>query len=276
MKTIHKNIKYILVLLAVISISSCEEVVDVDLNTAAPRLVIDASIDWVKGTDGSVQKIKLTTTTGFYDSEVPVVSNAEVRIKNTNNDVFEFIEEPGTGEYICNNFVPQLGETYELTVITGGQTYVATEKLYAAPDVESVEQNDEGGVSGDEIELKFFFQDNGAEDNFYLTAFETSITAFPDYDAYDDEFFQGNRTFGFYLTEDLKSGDETTFSVYGISERYMNYMTILTEITEGGGNPWGAPPTNIRGNLVNQTNSSNFALGYFRLSEVSKMDYTVQ
>lgn len=277
MKTINKNIKYILVLLAIISMSSCEEVVDVDLNTAAPRLVIDASIDWVKGTDGSVQKIKLTTTTGYYESEVPVVSNAEVRITNSMNDVFEFIEEPGTGEYICNNFIPQIGETYELTVITGGQTYIATEKLFPAPDVESVEQNDEGGVSGNDIELKFFFNDNGAEDNFYLTAFETSITVFPDYDAYDDEFFQGNQTFGFYLNEDLKSGDETTFSVYGVSERYMNYMAILTEITEaGGGGPWSAPPTNVRGNLVNQTNGSNFALGYFRLSEVSKMDYTIQ
>ncbi|AWI25724.1 DUF4249 domain-containing protein [Flavobacterium pallidum] len=276
MRTINKNFKYILLLIAAVSISSCEEVVDVDLNTAAPKLVIDASIDWVKGTDGSHQKVKLTTTTGFYETEIPVVSNAQVRISNSSNTIFEFIESPGTGEYLCDNFVPQIGETYKLTVISGGQTYEATEKLFAAPDVESVAQNNEGGVSGKDIELKYFFSDNGAENNFYLTAFETNITVFPDYDAFDDEFFQGNQTYGFYLNEDLKAGDETTFSIYGVSQRYMNYMAILTEITEGGGGPWSSPPTNVRGNIINYTDSKNFALGYFRVSEVSKMDYTVQ
>jgi hypothetical protein len=50
-----KNIKYILLLMIAMFAAGCEDVVDVDLNTAAPRLVIDASIDWEKGTDGSVQ-----------------------------------------------------------------------------------------------------------------------------------------------------------------------------------------------------------------------------
>jgi hypothetical protein len=53
-------------------------------------------------------------------------------------------------------------------------------------------------------------------------------------------------------------------------------MSLLLEISEGGGGPWSAPPTNVRGNLVNQTDAGNFALGYFRLSEVDKMDYIVQ
>ncbi|AWA29836.1 DUF4249 domain-containing protein [Flavobacterium magnum] len=276
MSNIHKNLKYLLLFVLAISMGGCEDVVHADLNTAAPRLVIDASIDWVKGTDGSLQKIKLTTTTGFYDAEVPIVSNAEVHISNSSNVVFEFVENPGTGEYVCDHFVPQIAETYKLTVITGGQTYVATEKLFAAPDIESVAQNNDGGVSGSDIELKFFFRDNGAEDNFYLTSFQTNITIFPDYDAYDDEFFQGNQIYGFYLNEGLKAGDQTTFSVYGVSERYMNYMSILIGIIDDGGSPWSAPPTNVRGNLVNETDSKNFALGYFRLSEVSRMDYTVQ
>jgi hypothetical protein len=98
----------------------------------------------------------------------------------------------------------------------------------------------------------------------------------PDYDVFDDEFFQGNQNFGLYISEDLETGDEMKFSLYGISERYKNYMAILIELAEGGGGPWSTPPTNVRGNIINQTTASNFALGYFRLSEVSKMDYTVQ
>jgi hypothetical protein len=109
-----------------------------------------------------------------------------------------------------------------------------------------------------------------------MTAFETSITAFPEYFVFDDEFTQGQQNFGLYISEDLEAGDEMVFSLYGISERFMNYMAILTEVSEGGGGPWSAPPTNVRGNLVNETDSGNFALGYFRLSEVDKMNYTVQ
>jgi hypothetical protein len=34
-----------------------------------------------KGTSGNVQRIKLSTTTGFYDSSIPVVSGAIVTMK---------------------------------------------------------------------------------------------------------------------------------------------------------------------------------------------------
>ncbi|HEX9979231.1 MAG TPA: DUF4249 domain-containing protein [Flavobacterium sp.] len=270
-----KNIKYLLILLMGI-FAGCEDVVEVDLDTAAPRLVIDASIDWVKGTDGSTQEIRLTTTTGFYETEVPVVTGAAVTVTNSDDIIFEFVETPGTGVYVCNNFVPELGETYELTVETGGQVYTAVETLIAAPEIDNVSQDDEGGFTGDVIEIKFFFQDDATQDNFYMTGFETNITVFPDYDVFDDEFSQGNQNFGFYMNEDLESGDEMIFSLYGISERYMNYMDILLDISEGDGGPWQTTPTNVRGNIINQTNSKNFALGYFRLSEVDKMEYTVQ
>jgi hypothetical protein len=271
-----KNIKYILLIMVAIVGASCEDVVNVDLNTAAPRLVIDASINWEKGTDGSLQTIRLTTTTGFYETQVPVVSNATVTVTNSANTVFEFIEQPGTGHYICSNFIPVIGETYTLAVFSGGQLYTATETLIGAPDITTVEQEDDGGFSGEDKQIKFFFDDNGTEDNFYMTGFETNITVFPEYFVFDDEFTQGQQNFGLYISEDLEAGDSMTFSLYGISERYMNYMSILIEVSEGGGGPWSTPPTNVRGNLINQTNPDNFALGYFRLGEVDKMDYVVQ
>lgn len=271
-----KNLKYIAVLFIAILGVGCEDVVDVDLNTAAPRLVIDASIDWEKGTDGSIQVVKLTTTAGFYEDEVPVVSGATVQITNSSDTVFSFIETPGTGEYVCVNFVPVIGETYELTVNTGGQVYTATETLVAAPDIDSVEQDVQSGFGEDMIQIKFFFQDNGTQDNYYMTSFETDITVYPDYDVFDDEFFQGNQTFGLYMNEDLAAGDETVLSVYGVSRQFHNYMFILLNISDGDGGPWQSPPTNVRGNIVNQTDASDFALGYFRLSEVDRMDYTVQ
>lgn len=274
-----KNIKYILLLLTTFFFIGCEEVVTVDLDTAEPRLVVDASINWVKGTDGSQQKVKLTTTTGYYSKEIPVVSNATVFITNSStNTVFNFIETPGTGEYLCNNFVPQIGETYVLTVIHDGQTYNATEKLYAVPEISRIIQDNEGGFMNEDIEVRFFFMDNGLEDNFYLVRFDTDVLPYADYDVLEDEFFQGNEMFDFIDHEDFKAGDVVGINLYGISERYYNYMTILISMVEGGAGsgPFQTPPVNVRGNIINQTNNKNFALGYFRLSESDRRDYTIE
>ena len=43
-----------------------------------------------------------------------------------------------------------------------------------------------------------------------------------------------------------------------------------------GSGPFQTPPVNARGNIINQTNEKNFAMGYFRLGEVSSVDYTIQ
>jgi hypothetical protein len=95
-----------LVVLITLFLSSCEDVIQVDLDTATPRLVIEASIQWQKGTTGNDQKVKLTTTTGFYSQTIPTVSGATVFITNSSNVVFDFIETPNSGEYLCSSFVP--------------------------------------------------------------------------------------------------------------------------------------------------------------------------
>ena len=66
-----KKIHYITLLFLGLLLTGCEEVVTVDLDTMEPKLVIDARIDWVKGTDGSQQTIRLTKTAGYYDETVP-------------------------------------------------------------------------------------------------------------------------------------------------------------------------------------------------------------
>ena len=271
-----KNISFLIVFISLILIS-CEEVVDVDLKTGPSRLVVDASINWIKGTNGSVQKIKLTTTTGYYDTTIPVVSGATVFITNSTNAVFNFTEAPGTGEYACNNFVPQINETYTLTIINNGETYTATEKLYGVPDIQNIVQNNNGGFLGDEVEVRFFFRDNALEKNYYLTRVDTPIIPFPSFGIFDDRFENGNDTFGLFSDEDLKKGDVLDIKAYGVSERFFNYMAILLSVSGGGGGgPFQTPPATVTGNVVNQTNKSNIALGYFRLSQVSRRSYTIQ
>lgn len=274
-----KNIKFIIAIIAAIFFVSCEDVISVDLDTAEPRLVVDASLDWIEGTDGSNQTIKLTTTTGYYEQEIPAASGATVFVTNSSNTVFSFIETPNTGIYTCTNFEPLINEQYELTIIYNGETYTATEKLLAAPQVTSIEQENETGFEGDEIEVRFFFPDNPDIDNFYLIRYNVEdLLAFPDYDTFDDRFFQGNDNFGIFSDEDLQPGDVVTMKLYNISERYYNYMSILLTVSgsDAGGGPFQVPPATVRGNLINQTNIDNYALGYFRVTAVTTTQYTVQ
>ena len=268
----------ILVFLALtIFTTSCEEVIDVKLDTTSPQLVVNASIEWQKGTLGNKQKIKLTTTTGYFNTTIPTVSGATVFITNSNDVIYNFIEKPNTGEYVCTNFVPVWDEAYTLTINLNGQTYTATETLKSVSSITNISQNNKGGFTGDQIEIKSFFNDPANADNYYMFKFKSNVSAIPSYDIFDDGFTQGNENFGLYNNEDLKSGDNLDLTLYGISKRYFEYMRKLTAVAgSSSGGPFATPPATVRGNIVNQTNAKNFALGYFTLSETDYRNYIVQ
>lgn len=270
--------KYLILLFLASLLISCESVIDVPLDTANPKLVIDANILWQKNTIGNEQKIKLTTTTNYYNQTIPTVSGALVSIKNSNNSIFNFVETvTNSGEYICTSFVPTLNETYTLTVVYNGESYNSTEKLLATPNIDTVQQNSVQGFGGDEIQVKFFYQDNGLENNFYFIGVKNSVLSIPEYGVLKDEFFQGNTMFGFYTTPELKSGDQLFFTLEGITEKYFNYMNKLINIAGSqNGSPFATPPATLRGNIINQNNDSNYPLGYFHLSEVDSKNYIVQ
>jgi len=272
-----KNILKCLVVSCCFFLLSCTKVVKVDLETAAPKLVIDASIDWVKGTTGHEQKIKLSTTTGYYSTTFPAVSGADIVITNSANTVFSFIENPGTGEYICSGFHPVIGETYTLKVVLNEEIYTATETCISVPDIENnIEQNDNGGFGGDEVEITYYYQDNGNEENYYLHRILSPVSKFPDYKAKDDGKSQGNLMQEYFSDKDLKAGDMINIRLYGISKRYYDYFRKLLAASGAESGPFQTPPGSVRGNIINQTHFANFAYGYFRLSEVDVKDYTVK
>ena len=271
--------KYITFLVITLLFSSCEKVVDVDLNNAAPKLVIDAIIKWQKDTSGENQTIKLSLTNDFYTNEILPASGAVVKVINSGGTEFDFLEVvPNSGEYICTNFLPVIDETYALTIQYDGQMYTSSSKLYATPEIVNITQETVPGLSGeDEIEIKFFYQDNGSEDNYYLLGVVNPNKQIPEYGVVDDEFFQGNLMFGYYGSSDTEPGITLGLSVQGISLGYYNYMNKLVSIAgSGSGNPFATPPATIRGNIVNQSNADNFPLGYFFLSEIDAVDYVVQ
>ena len=263
----------ILICICIFGFISCEEVVDVDLQQSGPRLVVEASILWEKGTSGNTQIIHLSITTPFFRSEITPAEEASVQIKSTSGDIFIF-NEVDPGIYVNNNFEPELNKTYYLTIQYNNETYTASESMFPVTDLEEVEQTFNGGFSGEDIELKAYFQDPADVENYYLFKFFFEDTSLQ---IYNDQFTNGNRTFAYFSDSDLKIGDQVNFEIQGISGRFYEYLYILSsQAGENNGGPFQTQPTTVRGNIVNQTNPENFAFGYFRLSQSNRLEYTIQ
>ena len=264
---------YILFLLLGI-LFSCEDVIDLDLNETEPRLVIDAEISITKIDQTANAAVRLTTTAPFFDGQVPIVEDAQVIVTDDDGVVFEF-EYTGKGFYQNTDLTPILNKEYTLQVVYKNETYTATETLEPVPSLTFVEQKNDGGFTGEDIELKAFFQDPAETRNFYF--FQVKKTNGTYLDAFNDEFFNGNEIFGFISDEEIEKNDEITFFLNGVDERFYSFMfVLLQQSTDQSDGPFQTQPATVKGNIVNRNNQENFPLGYFRVSEVSILTYTVQ
>ena len=140
-----------------------------------------------------------------------------------------------------------------------------------------MEQRNNAGFTGNHIELKDNFLDNPHEANYYLEHYQVPSRPYPLYGVFNDEFTNGNPMFSLIFGQDIATGQHIKFTLHGISQSYFNYMNILIGVSGGLSNgPFSTPPATVKGNIVNTTNSEDYALGYFRLSEVDVKEYTVQ
>jgi hypothetical protein len=278
-----KNIFKIIAILSVfISLISCEDVIDVDLETAQERLVIEALIGWENGTTGNNQQIKLSKTASFYTNEIIYATGANVKIINTNT-LAEFIfTETTNGVYQTNSFIPVLGNNYRLEISYNGQNYTAEEKLLATPTIDNVNQTTTNGFSTTEPEVNIYFQDDANQDNYYRTIFtqyRPSISEIidADYNSYSDEFENGNLISDFYESENILVNDEFEIALYSISENFYNFIELLDEQADSNIGPFSSPPVNVKGNCINTAdNEANYPYGYFSLFEIQKVNYTFQ
>ncbi|MDG1661515.1 MAG: DUF4249 domain-containing protein [Winogradskyella sp.] len=269
--------KIAIILFLAFTTYSCEDVIEVDLNEGQQRLVIDASINWFKNTSGNEQSIKLSLTAPFFNEDIEPANNAIVSISDTDGNTFNFLEDGSSGIYRNSNFIPVINGTYVLSVLYENEQYTATETLKSVVPIDYIEQKDDGGFLGEDIELKAFYTDPANIDNYYFFEFLSPIPQIPTLEVYEDRFTDGNQIFGFYTEENLEPGMDVTIRNYGISQRFYNFMfTLLQQGSEEGGGPFETQPATVRGNCINQTNQDNFPFGYFRLSEVDEVIYTIQ
>ena len=272
----------ITIFLFTIIFTSCEDVIDVDVQTAPARLTIEASLDWEKGTTGDNQTIKLSTSTPYFDTTSNTgVTGASVKVTNDSSGVEFIFTDQNNGAYTTTEFVPVLNQSYTLEVVYNGENYSAKETLMPVADIKEVNQSTEDGFDDEVLEVNLKFDDPIDEDNYYLLRFKEVGDLLSEFEDFDDEFVNGNEISWYYekeedsesKTEEFVPGDVVNIDLYGISEGYYNYIRILIEQSEGVG-LFSATPVALKGNCINLDNAKNYANGYFRLTQVSRRTYT--
>lgn len=252
--------------------TSCEEVVNVNLEESEPRLVIEASIIWFKGTGGSDQVIRVSTTSPFYQENINAVENAEVKVTSQEGAEYRFVHDEN-GLYKNGNFEPQLNMEYSLEVMYKEEIYTASEIFIPVTTIDYVEQDEAGGFSGEDLEIKAYYTDPADEENYYLFKFYDEKVSL---EFYEDEFTNGNQIFGYFSTENIESGDLIRIEMEGISKSYYEFLFLLrSQIGTNEGGPFETMPATVRGNIINNTNPENYAFGYFRLSEADSTSFKV-
>lgn len=263
-------------ILIVFLILGCEKVVDVDLPTSKPKLVIDALIGINrKKNDAHITsgQVKLTLTAPFFQEEVPVAQNATVEIIDEDTGQSFSLIEDGPGTFGTGFPNLEFGKEYTLMVRYDGDVYTAKEKLNPSPIIDRVVQGDGFLFNEDkETEVMITFTDIPNERNYYLFSL-----GFDNFLVIDDEFFEDGQITFSYFYENIKPGDLLTITLFGIDKDFATYADLaLVQSGDDAGGPFSVPPATIRGNIVNTTNADNFPFGYFALSEFNTQSLTVE
>lgn len=249
--------------------SSCEKVIEVDVPSIEPKLIIDASFEvyFDENPVSAKNVVKLRESADYFDETIPTVTNATVFLTNlSDNSVINFNDANADGDYEPDvNFIPAENIEYELTVIHKNETYKGKATRVKSTRIIEVTQEDGTLFSGNEVEIAVKIQDELDVENYYYFDFSNN-----NYNVIEDRFFDGQEyeVPNFYLEDELVLPTAVNIKMLGISKDYFTYMRILIDQSgEGGGGPFETVPTSLLGNMINTTNDANFPLGYFHIAE---------
>ncbi|QDO93207.1 DUF4249 domain-containing protein [Formosa sediminum] len=275
----HNLYRILMVLLCIFT--SCTDVIDVEVPTAEERLVIEASLDWEKGTPGNNQTIKLSTTTAYFNPDTSnSVIGAEVTVTRDLDGAVYVFEDQLNGTYTTDSFEAILDESYTLNIVYNNETYTATETLLPTTSITQITQSKDGGFLSEALELNVYFDDPVDETNFYILRYFEVGDFYPTLVSVSDEFLNGNEIHLFFEKdgddeeEEFEPGDIVNVNLYNVSETYYNYMDILISQSGSSGNPFSPAPVELRGNCINITNPDNYPYGYFRVTQTDFETYT--
>ena len=268
---------FMLLVLAAGLLAACEETVDLDIDQAPARFVIDARVT----SEMSTHYVRLSRSVDLYQTgQTPRVTDATVTITNlTTATSYAFLHAPAVpGTYRSEAaFATQPGEAYRLEVIIGSETFTATDSVFALGELlDAGCQIDEDNPFNDEDDEGYIYQllvsaEELPEENFYQFEFFRNDTI---------QNFDGSDVFAVRdvilgdIIRDLASPeyyaalDTATFKMYSVSSEVYNYLSDLDELLGSDGGMFSPPPANPRSNIrrLGETEPTQDVFGVFQAS----------
>lgn len=242
-------------------LSSCEDLIDINLNDSDPRIVIEADLQ-----DRSTEhRIMVTRTIPFNDSRPnDPVDNAEVHLVAANGAIHSFEYSASANAYVNRTLRLREGSRYSLRVAFGDQIYESTETMPRRVPVDSV------GVLRENIfnETFYFatlrFKDPANVANYYKYNISVDGKPMKFSQAYSDKFNDGLNVVHQIGSADDDVTNTSTMVVrrHSITASVFKYWNDIQTT-----NPGSAAPANPTSNI------SNNALGYFSLSTVDEFRF---
>ncbi|MCC6411218.1 MAG: DUF4249 domain-containing protein [Saprospiraceae bacterium] len=259
------------ILVAIALLNSCTKVIDINLNEADPKIVIEAEL--LSGTNDFT--VKITKTSDFFNPGQPVtVADATVFLNKGTDESLQLAND-GNGIYSLKDFTATENTSYFLSVTAEGKTYEATDFLPQNVFLDSlsvgVPENNPFNPSGaDSFEIVLHFQDPLDDLNFYRI--KSTVNDIPRSEGEKLLVIEDRYSAGAYFTlpiftDSYELNDSVDVELVTMSHTMYDYFSTLALLVGGSGS---AAPTNP------SSNWSGGALGYFGAFSVSKKTILVR
>lgn len=258
--------KKFLIPLVLVAAYSCEKVIQVDLNSAAPQMVIEGEITNIPGP----YSVSITKTVNFSsDNTFPAVSGAVVKITD-NTGLVDSLTETAPGIYTTHSITGKPGNTYSLFVSSQGKQYTAVSKMPVQVPLDSVSLQKTRFFNNEQISAVANFKDPVGLGNYYQFIEYLNGKSLPETFVFEDRLSDGKyiqRTL-FNDSSELKSGDKLLVKMYCIDANVYSYFRTYRQVTNNSNQ--SASPANPN------TNLSNGALGYFSAHTVESKQMVIR
>jgi hypothetical protein len=115
----------VLAILFALLLTSCERVIEIDLSSVTPKLVVEATIN----DSGEPARVKLTKTIDFNKpNNFPTVTDATIRLADDKGNE-TVLQHKGEGVYESSEIKGTQGTTYTLNILAEGKNYTAVSKM---------------------------------------------------------------------------------------------------------------------------------------------------
>ncbi len=269
--------KILVILLSLVLFAGCEEEVNIPLDSANPRLVIEG----VFTDEEKPQTIFVSETNDYYSTEeAKGVSGAVVTISDSQGGS-EILTEEETGVYKTSSLYGQTGVTYTLNVTYQGSEYEASGTIQTPPIFDSLTYRfvEETPLKDEGYYLYFFGKTPKPAINYYrwLVYLDDTIhgTDPEDFLLASDEFVTeqlSDLEFPFNFEVD----DRVRLEMYSIDQSMFTYYNELLSILFNDGGLFSPPPVNPRSNIVNLTDPGIPPLGYFQVSAIVSEEVIIE